>query len=96
MVRNYLHQKATYKEFLNKKDNFGSPLYGVQETISCIKFSDNRYIRKQDTSELTSVVVYITEKKVKVKDMIDGKIIKSSAELYDLRGNYSHTEAIVE
>lgn len=96
MFTRYLTQVATYREFLNKKDNFGSPMYGPIEKIKCRKFKEEVYVRDTDTSDLSQVTTYITEKKIKPKDLLDDKIVKNSIDMYDIRGNYSHTESSTE
>lgn len=96
MFNCYMNQEVTYREFLNKKDNFGSPMYGDVEIIKCFSYGEDVYIRDEDKSDIVQMNTYITEKEVKIKDLLNGKIVKSASRLCDIHGKYSHTESRTE
>ena len=96
MFNRYMSQKLIYRKFLNKKDSMGSPLYGEEEEIDGFSYAEDVYVRGEDSSEMYQVTVYITEKEVNTKDLLNNKIVKSAVKMRDLRGNYTHTESKTE
>lgn len=88
--------KQVRHDIASDADNkYNEVAYNETENIMAVKYGNSQLVKTADDNEVLCKYTYLTKRTVKEKDRLDGRIVVSVTERYNILGEFEFYECNV-